>query len=66
MEDMVELEQKDRERTALFEEAARIVKGADAQSRVLSAQEDARVLELMASVRRLEEEIGHLKRHSRK
>jgi len=63
MDDTVELERKDRERDALFEEATRIVKVAEAQSRVLSAQDDARVLELMAGVRRLDEEIGHLRRH---
>jgi hypothetical protein len=63
MEDTAELERKHRERAALFEEATRIVKVAEAQSRLLSAQDDARVLELMPSLRRLEEEIGHLKRH---
>ena len=65
MEDTLDLERKDRERAALFEEATRIVKAAEAQSRVLSPQDDAHVLQLMASVRRFEEEIGHLKRRSR-
>jgi hypothetical protein len=63
MEDTVELERKVRERTSLFEEATRIVRIAEAQSKVLTVEEDARVLALMARVRRLEEQIGRLKRH---
>jgi hypothetical protein len=63
MEDTPELETKQRQRAALFEEAARIVRTAEAQSSLLSVQEDARVLELMERVRKLEQEIGRLKRH---
>jgi hypothetical protein len=46
-----------------IEEAARIVREAEAQSRVLTVEEDARVLDLMAHVQNLEEQIGHMKRH---
>jgi hypothetical protein len=65
MEDMPEIEHKERERAALFEEATQIVRKAEARSTGLSVEEDARVLELMAHVRRLEEEIGHFQRHER-
>ena len=63
MDDGQNLEQTEQERAALLEEAARIVREADAQSMTLSAEEDARVLELTARARVLEEHIGHLKRH---
>jgi hypothetical protein len=63
MEDTPELERKERERVALFDEATRIVREAEAQSRVLTVKEDARVLELMAQVRSLDEQIEHMRRH---
>ncbi|HTB12113.1 MAG TPA: hypothetical protein VK752_11100 [Bryobacteraceae bacterium] len=63
MEDTGELERKIRERASLFEEATRIVRIAEAQSKALTVEEDARVLALMARVRSLEEQIGRLKRH---
>jgi hypothetical protein len=63
MEETPELERKDQERAALFAEATWIVQAAEAQSRSVTAEEDARVLELMAGVRTLDEQIGHLRRH---
>jgi hypothetical protein len=63
MEDTGELERKIRERASLFEEATRIVRIAEAQSKALTVEEDARVLALMARVRSLEEQIGRMKRH---
>jgi hypothetical protein len=57
MEDTPELERKDGERAALYGQATRIVREAEAQSRTLTAEEDARVLELMAHVQNLEEQI---------
>jgi len=57
------LARKERERAALAEEAMRIVQAAGAQSKVLTPAEDARVLELLARARILEEEIKHEKRH---
>jgi hypothetical protein len=63
MEDTPELERKERERAARYEEAARIVREAEAQSRVLTVEEDARVLDLMTQVQNLEEQIGHMRRH---
>jgi len=66
MDDTPELEQKERERTALFEEATRIVRAAAARSRVLTVEEDAHVLQIMTRVRSLEEQMRHLKRHQHK
>ena len=63
MEDTSELEAGDRERAALFAEATRIVQAAEAQSRAVTVEEDARVLELMARVRILDEQITHTRRH---
>jgi hypothetical protein len=63
MDGTPEIELRERERAALLEEATRIVRTAEVQSTGLTAEEDGRVLELMARVRSLEEEIGHLKRH---
>jgi len=63
MKDTSEFERKELERTALFAEATRIVQAAEAQSRVLTVEEDARVVEIMAHVRSLEEQIGHMRRH---
>jgi hypothetical protein len=60
---MPEFERMERERTALLEEATLIVREAEAQSKVLTAEEDAHVLELKAQVRTLEEQREHLKRH---
>ena len=62
MEDTPEIEPKERERAALFDEATRIVRNAEARSTGLSVEEDSRVLELMTRVRGLEEEIGQLRR----
>jgi hypothetical protein len=62
MEEISELERKDQERAALFAVATRIVQAAEAQSRSVTAEEDARVLELMARIRILDEQIGHLRR----
>lgn len=62
-EDTPEFEQKERERTALFEEATRIVRAAAAQSCVLTLEEDAHVLQIMAGVRSFKEQMRHLKRH---
>jgi hypothetical protein len=63
MEEISEFERKDQERAALFAEATRIVQAAEAQSGSVTAEEDARVLELMARIRILDEQIGHLRRH---
>ncbi|MGA2883097.1 MAG: hypothetical protein ABSG13_29465 [Bryobacteraceae bacterium] len=66
MENTSELERKECERITLLAEATQIVQVAEAQSRAITADEDARVLELMARVQGLEEQIGHLKRHEHK
>jgi len=63
MENASELERKEAQRAALLEEASRIVKSAEAESGTPAAAADALVLELMERVRKLEEEIEHLKRH---
>ena len=63
MEDASELERMERERAALLAEATQIVQTAEAQTRKVTAEEDARVLKLMDGVRTLEEQIGHLRRH---
>ena len=63
MEHTPEFERKERELAARFEEAARIVRTAEAQSSVLTSEESSRVLELMARVRILERQMGHLHRH---
>ena len=57
------LESKVQERATLLEKAARLVRIAEAQSKVPTEEEDALVLALMARVRKLEEQIGRLKRH---
>jgi uncharacterized protein (UPF0335 family) len=66
MEHTLKIERKERERAALFEEATQIVRKAEARSKGLSVEEDASVLQLIARVRSLEEEIGHLKRSEHK
>ena len=58
-----EIGDKEKQRAALLEEAARIVAWASAQGRALTADEDSRVLKLMSQVRALEEEIHRLARH---
>jgi len=63
MKETSELERNERERTSLLAEATRIVRAAEAESREVTGDEDARVLELMARVRTLDEQIGHLGRH---
>ena len=63
MEEISERERRERERTALFTEATRIIHAAEARSRAVTAEEDARVLELMARVRILDEQITHTRRH---
>ncbi len=57
------MEQKERERAAMLEEATRLVREAAAQSRALTPNEDARVLDLMTRVQNLEGQIRHWKRH---
>jgi hypothetical protein len=54
MENTSELERKECERITLLAEATQIVQVAEAQSRAITADEDARVLELMARVQGLE------------
>jgi hypothetical protein len=63
MDDKMDLEQIERQRAALLEQAAGIVKAAEAAGRAVSAEEDGRVLALMASVRSLEEQLMQLKRN---
>ena len=53
---------KERERTALLEEASRIVASASAQGRELTRVEDAEVLSLISRVRAIERELHHHKR----
>jgi hypothetical protein len=54
----------EKERSALLEEASRIVAAASAQGRPLTSAEDSHVLALMNRVLALEKEIGHLKRRN--
>jgi hypothetical protein len=61
MEHETELQQKEGQRAGLLEEASRIVRSAETESGTPTAAEDALVLELMTRVRKLEEEIWHLK-----
>jgi hypothetical protein len=63
MENASQLEQKKASRAALLDKAGRLVRAVEAQSRTPTAAEDSMVLQLMARVRELEEEIEHLKRH---
>jgi phosphate transport system protein len=65
MDGNAEIERIERERTDLLEEAARIVQAAEMTDRAVSAEEDARVLALVACVRRLEKQAEHLKRRHR-
>jgi len=58
----MDVEQIERQRATLLEEAAGIVREAEAAGRPVSAEEDGRVLALMASVRSLEEQLMHLNR----
>jgi hypothetical protein len=62
VEETEELERLERERAALLEEAARIVRAAETKKRTVTAEEDARVLALMGRARNLGERLGHLKR----
>ena len=62
MEEKGDIERIERERAVLLEEAAGIVKAAEMAGRAVTAEEDGRVLALMASVRSLEEQLTHLKR----
>jgi len=57
------LAEKEKERVSLLEEAGDIVAAASARGWELTADEDSQVLALITSVRVLEAEIGHLKRH---
>lgn len=57
------LAEKEKERASLLEETGDIVAAASARGRELTADEDSQVLALITSVRVLEAEIGHLKRH---
>jgi hypothetical protein len=63
MEETSDLKRKEHERTVLLAKATGILQAAEAQSREVTAEEDARVLELLQGVRTLEEQIEHLKRH---
>jgi hypothetical protein len=63
MDEDVQISEKEKQRTALQEEATRIVATASAQGRQLTADEDEHVLALMGRVRALEEEIHHLVKH---
>jgi hypothetical protein len=63
MENQSQLQQKEARRAALLEEAERLVRAVEAQSRTLTSEEDSVVLHLMTRVRELEEEIARLKRH---
>ena len=63
MEDTSELAGRERERAALYTEATLIVQAAEAQSRAVTAEEDARVLDLLARVRILDDQITHPRRH---
>jgi ribosome assembly protein YihI (activator of Der GTPase) len=51
------------QRQELLDEAARIGQAAEKAGRTISGEEDATVLALMARVRTLEEQLGHLRRH---
>ena len=64
MEKDAQIREKEQRRTALQEEAARIVAAASAQGRALTADEDSHALKLLSQVRALEEEIHHLAKHS--
>jgi hypothetical protein len=64
MEHETDLQQKEAQRAGLLEEASRIVRSAEAESRTPTAAEDALVLELMTRVRKLEDEIRHLKQRA--
>ena len=63
MHDDPRIREKENERAALKDEAARIVSAASTEGRTLTADEDAHVLALMARVRALEEEIHRLTKH---
>jgi hypothetical protein len=65
MDNKAEIERIERERAKLLEEAARIVQAAEMTGRTISAEEDARVLALVACVRRLEKQAEHLRRRHR-
>ena len=65
MDETAEIARIERERKELLEEAARIVQASEKAGGTVSGEEDARVLALMARVRSLEEQLGHLKRHHR-
>jgi hypothetical protein len=63
MKDDAHIGEKQKERSALLEEASRIVAAASARGRGLTADEDSHVLALMSRVRILEEEIHRLTKH---
>ena len=65
MDHNAEVERVEREREALLQEAGRIVQAAGTEGRIVGGEEDARVLALMARIRSLEEQLGHLRRHHR-
>lgn len=66
MDETAQISEKEKERVALQEEAARIVRLASAEGRALTADEDSHVLSLVARMRAIEEEIQHLIRHRAK
>jgi len=63
MEDDSLLRKKEAQAAALRDEASRLVAVASAQGRGLTAEEDARVLDIMSRVRSLEDEIHRLTKH---
>ena len=65
MVDESPIDGKERERTALLEEASRIVASVSAQGRELTRAEDAEVLSRMRRVRAIEKELHHHNRRHR-
>lgn len=63
MHDDPRIREKESERAALQDEAARIVAAASTEGRTLTAAENVHVLALMPRVRALEEEIHRLTKH---
>ncbi len=63
MENPSDLTEMERDLAATMDEASRIVRAAEAESRELSRPEDERVLSLLKQARALEEQIGRSKRH---
>ena len=62
MDEYTDLDKLERQVAALLAMARQIVRGAEEHSRTPTAEEDARVLELMSRVRGLEARIAHVRR----